>query len=302
MIKSLTITNYLGESLEIILTEEEPESGLIIAGMEGLGASKADINTTGMAASDGTLFNSSRVDQRNIILKLLLTFAPKIEDSRQRTYKYFSIKKEVELLFKTDNRELKIKGYVESNDPDIFSDQEIVQISIICPDPFFYSSHAESTVFSGIEPLFEFIFSNESLTEPLLEFGSIENQTEKMVYYSGDADVGVTITIHAVGPAENITIYNIRTRESMRIDTEKIKILTGEGIHAGDDIIITTTRGNKGIQLLRYGHYTNILNCLDRDCDWFRLTKGDNIFAYVADVGSENLYFIIDNEIIYEGV
>lgn len=302
MIKTLTITNYLGESLKITLTEDNPEHGLILYGMEGLGASNADINTTSMAASDGTLYNSARVEQRNIVVNLLLTFAPRIEDSRQRTYKYFPIKREVELLFETDNRSLKIKGYVESNEPDIFSDQESVQISIICPDPFFYSSSSESTVFSGIEPLFEFIFSNESLTEPLLEFGSIENQTEKTVYYSGDADVGVIITIHAIGPAKNITIYNIRTRESMRIDTDKIAALTGAGIGPGDDIIINTNRGQKGIELLRYGHYTNILNCLDRGCDWFRLTKGDNIFAYVADEGSENLYFIVSHDIIYEGV
>lgn len=302
MIKALTITNYLGESLKIVLTEDTPDSGLIILGMEGLGASSANINTTSMAAIDGSMYNSARVEERNIVLSLLLTFAPQIEDSRQRTYKYFPIKREVELLFETDNRALKIRGYVESNEPDIFSDQETIQISIICPDPFFYSSNRESTVFSGIEPLFEFIFSNESLTEPLLEFSSIENQTEKTVYYSGDADVGVIITIHAVGDAKNITIYNVRTRESMRIDTEKIKILTGEGIHNGDDIIINANRGQKGVELLRNGKYTNILNCLDKNSDWFRITKGDNIFAYVAESGSENLYFIIDHDIIYEGI
>lgn len=302
MIKALTITNYLGESLKIILNEEDPNSGLIISDIEGIGAPSANINTSSMVTSDGTIFNSARAEERNITLSLLLTFAPQIEDSRQRTYKLFPIKREVELLFETDNRNLKIKGYVESNEPDIFEEMETVQISIICPDPFFYSSQKESTVFSGIDPLFEFIFSNESLTSSLIEFGTIEHQTEKTVYYSGDSDVGVIITIHALGVSENITIYNIRTRESMKIDTNKLKTLTGEGIHNGDDIIINTNRGQKSIQLLRNGRYINILNCLDKNTDWFRLTNGDNVFAYIADSGAENLYFTIDHDVIYEGV
>lgn len=302
MIKAITITNFLGESIRINLSEEDPDHGLIIMDITGIGAPKADINTTSMATADGSLYNSSRAEQRNIVLKFLLTFSPRIEDARQRTYQYFPIKKEVELLFETDNRSLKIRGYVESNEPDIFSENEQVQISIINPDPFFYSLNSESTVFSGIVPLFEFIFSNESLNTNLIEMGSIEIQTEKTVHYSGDADVGVKITIHALGPAKNITIYNVRTRESMRIDTDKIKTLTGKEFSTGDDIIITTTRGNKKVLLLREGHYTNILNCVDRGCDWLRLEKGDNIFAYTADEGSEELYFMIENDIAYEGV
>lgn len=302
MIKSVTVTNYLGESIDIILSEENPDHGLIIIGMDGIGAPDADINTTSMATTDGSLYNSSRANQRNIVMRFMFTFSPQIEDARQRTYKYFPIKKEVELLVKTDNRELKIKGYVEQNEPEVFSQQETNQISIICPDPFFYSARENTTIFSGVEPMFEFVYSNESLTEMLTVFGEIRNQSERTVHYEGDADVGVTITIHALGDVGNITIYNVRTRESMAINVDKIAALTGSRFGVGDDIIITTNRGEKGVQLMRSGHYTNILNCLDRKSDWFRLTKGDNIFAYVADYGSENLQFTIDNKILYEGV
>ena len=88
----------------------------------------------------------------------------------------------------------------------------------------------------------------------------------------------------------------------MKIYNSKIAALTGSGIIAGDDIIISTVRGNKYISLLREGIYTNILNALDKESDWFQLTKGDNIFAYTADEGAENLQFKIENRIIYEGV
>lgn len=302
MIKSVTITNHLEESIKIVLNEENPDSGFIISNIDGLGAAKADINTTKLAANDGTIYNSSRLNQRNIVLELMLTFAPQIEDSRQRTYQFFPIKREITLSFETDNRTSTIKGYVESNEPDIFSEKEIVQISLICPDPYFHSDRVNRTVFSGIDPLFEFVFSNESLDDGLLEFGSIEIAKEKSIFYTGDADVGLIIRIHAIGQAKNVSIYNIRTRESMTIDTDKLEKLTGNGIITGDDIVINTNRGNKSIHLLRSGRYTNILNCLDRGADWFRLVKGNNIFAYVADEGAENLYFSIDNEVVYEGV
>lgn len=305
MIKSITITNYLGESIKIFLAQDNPDHGLLIKSIEGLGPAKANINTTNLATNDGSLYNSARLDSRNILIKFLFGFAPTIEDSRQRTYRYFPIKKPLEFLIETDNRIAKTSGYVESNEPDIFSKDESNSISIICPDPYFYSAGengTNTTIFYGTEPLFEFVFSNESLDESMIEFGAIENETEKTVYYDGDAEIGIVITIHALGEARNITIYNTGTREVMRIDTTKIQEITGSGIIAGDDIIISTVRGEKTITLLRGGHYINILNALDKGSDWFTLTKGDNIFAYVAEYGSENLQFKIENKIIYEGV
>lgn len=302
MIKSVSITNHLGETLKIILSEENPDSGIIVTNIDGLGAAKADINTTTLATSDGSIYNSARLNQRNIVIDLMLTFAPQVEDSRQRIYQYFPIKKQITLTIETDNRTAKINGYVESNEPEIFSEKEVVQLSLICPDPYFRSDKTNRTIFSGIDPLFEFIFSNESLDDGLIEFGSIEVATERSILYTGDADVGIVLRIHAIGPAKKISIYNVRTRESMTIDTDKLAKLTGSGVIAGDDIIIDTNRGKKSIQLLRAGHTTNILNCLDRGANWFRLEKGDNIFAYIAEEGAENLYFSIDNEVVYEGV
>lgn len=105
--------------------------------------------------------------------------------------------------------------------------------------------------------MFEFPFGNESLYDALLEMGSIQNQHEKVITYNGDAEIGVTITIHAIGEASNITIYNTGTREIMKIDTEKLSALTGSGIIAGDDIVICTVKGNKSIKLLRSGKTTN---------------------------------------------
>lgn len=304
MIKSITVTNYLGESIKLELARPE-ESGFVVKSVTGLGPGNANINVSELSTTDGGAFNSARLSSRNIVISLGFLWKDSIEEVRHRSYKYFPLKKKVNLLIETDSRRAEIEGYVESNEPNIWSKSEGSSISIVCPNPFFQSAGKEgvnSTLFYGISPEFEFPFCNDSLTEDLLQLGSINNRTEQVITYHGDAEVGVTITIHAVGEASNISIYNTGTREIMRINTDRIAALTGSGILNGDDIIICTEKRKKSITLMRMGNSINILNCLDRDADWFQLVKGDNIFAYVAETGGNNLQFKVDNRVLYEGV
>lgn len=307
MIYSIVVTNYLGDRIKLELGKPDV-SGFLIKSITGLGPAKANVNTTEVSTNDGSLFNSARLSQRNIVLDMVFintVYGESIEDLRQKSYKYFPLKKSVELTIETDNRYVKTTGYVESNEPNIFSSQEGTQISIICPDPYFYSAGEDGnnvTNFYSIDPMFEFPFSNESLDEPLLVFGEIQIKTEGVITYHGDSEIGVMIYIHAIGPATNINIYNTETREVMRINTEKISSLTGKGIVASDDIVINTAKGEKSITLIREGVSYNILNCLDKNTDWFTLAKGDNIFAFTAGSGVTNLQFRVENKVIYEGV
>lgn len=305
MIRSITVTNYLGDSIKLDLARPEL-SGFAVTSVTGLGPGKAAINTTEMSTADGGIFTSSRLPSRNIVLSLMYLWKNSIEDTRQRSYKYFPIKKKVTLLFETDNRKAEIEGYVESNEPTIFSKSEGSDISIICPNPFFYSAGdngVQTTIFNGVEPLFEFPFSNESLTEPVIEMGSVYTRLSgQTISYKGDAEIGVTINIHAIGEASNVSIHNTRTGEVIHIDTDKLAAFTGSGIIAGDDIVICTVKGNKSVTLTRNGETINILNCLGKNPNWFQLTKGDNIFVYAADNGASNLQIVFMNRIIYEGV
>lgn len=305
MIKSITVTNYLGESLKMELTNPY-DSGIAITDITGIGPGKADINVTELTSSDGSLYNSARLGTRNIVMTLRFMFAPDIETVRQKSYKYFPIKKELTLTFETDNRSCYITGYVESNEPVIFDENEYTQISIVCPDPYFYSVRASSTVFSGVVSMFEFPFSNEvqdnEEADRFLIMSDLQFETEQTVYYSGESEIGMTIRVRAIGIVENLTIFNTRTREFIKLDTDKLQQITGYTIIAGDEITICTVKGKKSIRLLRDGVTTNILNCMTKDSSWIQLVKGDNILAYTADSGAEKLYFSVENNVIYEGV
>ena len=226
MIKSITVTNYVGDSIELELTRPD-KSGFIIKSVTGLGPTKASVKMSKNAASDGEVYNSSTLDKRNIVFEFefMDSRTETIEDARLKSYKYFPINTNVELLIKTDKREVTTVGLVESNEPNIFSRNEGCTISILCPDPYLYSLESNETTFSGVSPEFEFPFDNNSLSLDLIEMGSIEYKTENIVYYDGEAPVGVTIVIHTIGEVGDITMYNVTTKESMKLDTNKINTL-----------------------------------------------------------------------------
>jgi hypothetical protein len=301
MIKSISAINYRNERIDMVL--DKPElSGFIVRKIDGLGPAKANINVTDIITTDGGIFNSARLSSRNIVISLQF-FGEDVETIRQKVYKYFPIKKELIFIVKTDNRDLQIAGYVESNEPDIFSKEEGTSISIICPNPYFYSESLNYTVFAGVEPTFEFPFSNESLTEPLLIMSEIQNRTENVISYSGDSDVGVSMYIHCIGPVGDITIWNINTRQKMVINSQKVsRLINSTAFNPLDDIVIKTERGVKSIYLVREGKFYNILGSLDAGSEWLRIYKGNNIYAFTATSGVENLQFRVENKILYEGV
>lgn len=288
MIKSFTVTNPKGESLKLELTRPEL-SGLIVQSIEGLGPTKATINTGETATMDGSLFNSARANSRNIVITLALMFAPTIEDSRQKTYKYFPVKKRIRLDFETDRRSVYTYGYVESNEPAIFSSQETVQISVICPDPFFYDINPTMVGFYSIEPLFEFPFSNESLSDSMLELSRLRLDSRINLSYSGDSDTGLKIAIHFSGSVKNVRLYNLTSGHSISINTDKVSDISGEALKNGDEIHISTISGDLYAKLLRDGQFSNIIGSLEKNSDFFKVSNGDNTIAFTVDEGENNL-------------
>lgn len=299
MIKKLTVINDRNDKLVIDLGRPD-NSGLLIYDIEGIGPGKANITTSDYASNDGGIFRAAKMGPRNIVISLRYMFSPTVEQARHRTYKYFPIKKEITLVFETEQRSLAIKGYVEANEPDIFQKESGAQISIICPDPFFYmagSKGMQITEFESVDSKFEFPIAIEDLV-----FGDIIAATERALWYDGDADTGLIFDIYINGLVGDITIVNSYTGQRMEIDSGRIADITGKPLDLGDRIELSTIKGSKYVTLIRDGNEINILNCLGKRTDWFEITKGDNVFAFIADDGMMNLKFRLTNPILYMGV
>ena len=318
MIKKISFINPQNEILELELKYPE-KSGYSVIEILGLTPVKADFKIDQQSGSAGGKVDSFTLSPRNIVLTLKYKELDKTNDRRHYlkeserngatvedlvlySYRFFPVHKILKILIETDSRSCYTYGYVESNTPVLFSPDCGAQISIICPDPKLYSMDKQTTIFNGIESAFEFPFSNESLTKPKIEFGFIKNFTQKEIYYDGEGDIGINIIMHAVGPVNNIIIYNTQTKEILSLNSAIISEISGSDIIAGDTIIISTLYGAKTVTLIRDGIEINILNSVGKRPSWFTLIKGWNGFAYYATFGLSYLQFRIENNTAYEGV
>ena len=216
---TLIIKNYKGETYELThnyeryyvksITGLTPPSAVINTSVSG--SPSAVINTSVSGSYDGSFYNSSRLEKRNIVITLGLK--GKVEENRQRLYSIFPMKKECEIYFKNRNRDLKIKGYVESIEGDIFVQKEEIQISIICPNPYFETPLSVECEMSRTVPLFEFPFSIAKANP--ISFGKILDKPTCNIYNNGDIECGCIITISVLdGLTGNPRITNEVTHEN----------------------------------------------------------------------------------------
>lgn len=177
-------------------------SGYTLVEVKGVNPPKAGINTEGYATADGSVFNSSRLNNRNVVLTFYASSAA-AEAGRIDLYQLFRSKKPVELEFKTKNRTVTAAGWVESVEVNLFTNPQKIAVSVICPDPFLKAAQSSQT------------------------FGGTVNN-------GGEMETGGLIEITASGAAENITLANTTTGEECTIAAtlasgDKITLNTRQG-------------------------------------------------------------------------
>lgn len=321
MIQSFTVTNHTGKSMVCELTNPWKE-GLAIASIDGLGPGQATINVADISSKDGGLFNSARKGSRNIVISLIFIDHDTltIEDLRRKCYTYFPLKKNVKLKFTTsDGKTVKdffIDGYVESNEPNIFSSREGTTISIICPQPYFYTSKEQEQRFSiSSNPDFSFAFSKVPSNNNELLMGDVVSYVVSNLYYEGDADTGIVVDIEfksdvvhdSIGNPKTIRIDNSLTNTSNIFSLEKVKNIVSElvegftGIVTGDRIILSTIVGEKSLTYIHNGVSYNVLGAIEPTGKWVTLTSGLNYLIIDKD-GSIEITASVKNKIYYYGV
>lgn len=281
---SLIVENYRGETLQLT---QNPNYN--VTSVEGMNPPKAQINTSENAVFDGTTFNSSKLDERNIVIEL--TIEGNAEANRIALYRYFKTKKAVTLHIANGTRSVYINGYVESFDVGYFEKKQTAQISILCPKPCFVDDSSSGVMFSNINALFEFPFSIEA-GDPI-EFSTLVSNVEKNVFNSGDIATGFIIQFRATGETTNPTFYNVMTAAMMKVNI---------ALSEGDIVVINTLAGEKSVSLTVNGVTTNALNDLDPSSTWLELESGDNVFLYTADTYPENLVCDVIYSNLFEGV
>ena len=281
----LKIENAKGQIFELSHNSQNYN----VIGIEGLTPPATVVNTSTGGLIDGAFYNSSRVEMRNIVITLVLN--GDIETNRQQLYKIFSIKKPCKIYFQNERRNVKIVGYVETLDGDLFSMREQMQISVICPRPYFEDLDALYTELSEILRMFEFPFSIED-NDPV-PFSEILSYPLCTINNGGDVECGCMIDIKITGTVTDLTIYDTTQQTFLGFDYS---------FQAGDEITINTNSGQMGATLTRDGQTVNLLNYIIENSTWFRLDLGDNIFTYSATAGADYVRIMFATANLYGGV
>ena len=169
MIQAFQIENYIGDVLYLDIRKPE-DTGFLVTSVTGLNYPSNEISSQTYAGFDGSIPGYQRIDQRNIVMNIIFyednVNHDDVETLRWKLMRYFLPKKELKFTAINEHGAFWINGIVETCEINIFSQREAVQISIICPDPYF-NTYSESQVvrLGFVEPNFEFEFSSE-MAEP----------------------------------------------------------------------------------------------------------------------------------------
>jgi hypothetical protein len=274
-----------------IKTLTQNEANYQIVDIQGLNPPKAQINRSTVGGLAGSKFNSSRLEERNIVVMLKLN--GDVEANRIELYRFFNASEWCKFHYTNGSRNVYIEGYVETNEVELFTDSEIMQVSIICPDPYFKDAQLIVDDISKIVKRFYFPFSIE-YDDPI-PFSEIEIERITDVFNASESKCGIEIVIDFIGSVNRLEIKNVGTNETFTI------------VHpflANDVVTLVTNEGRKSINLNRNGVINNLFPKVVKGSVFFQLNRGDNYFSYLADYGDSdaNISIVYKHNTLYRGV
>jgi len=273
MLTKVEVTNKRGNVLALAL--EEDENPYQINDIDGLDPVKANLVFSSYAGADGDIFQSARRGARNIVIKLDLDPDFMIDDYtslRQGLYTYFSPKSPIKLRFySSTGLYVDIEGHVEDFDFPLFDQDPIATISIMCFQPDFIDARMVT-----------------------LEGMTVDNTDTIEIEYPGTIESGVVVTINANRAMTGFTIYNTDEGGNiLQLD------FTGD-LENGDQLVISSLSGAKGITLTRTGVSSSYLYGRTAQSNWIELSEGTNNFRITSP--GDPVPYVVEYVVRYGGL
>jgi len=212
--------------LLLVLPLDEVSNGFVIQDILGLDPVKGTIISSSFAQVDGSQYQSSRRENRNILMKIGLEpdfSTTTVRDLRKILYSFFMPKSEINLrFFMSDGLTIDINGRIESCDTPLFVKEPRVDISIICFDPDF-----------------------KELAPEIIEDTTVSDSSEFLIEYEGTVETGIIFVLSLNRALTEFTIYH-------RPPDNVIRTLDFAASLEDEDVLtINTVVGSKAITLLR---------------------------------------------------
>lgn len=253
--------------------------------VDGIELPEIDMATYDIASMDGVKVSNIKMPDREITVTVLIR--NNVERNRIAIHQLCRVRSVMRLHFVTDGGAKYIDGYIKSIDSNRFSNNVEMDLTFICPDPYFKDENS--------------IVADMSRRYGTWFFGGVENlSAPKSTFVAGSRPVEVfdalrTAVINSV--SENRTGIIIRvtflaTTTSIRITnvtTGDYFLIENYDFHNGDILEINTISGQKDVVLYRDGSEIQMLTSVADGSTFFQLESGDNLFNYVIGGDRNNV-------------
>lgn len=280
MVPIIKIENPRGEVLNL---SADPRYYPILT---GTGPPPATINRAKVSTADGTQYNSATVEERPLLLTVY--FMRDVARARLNLYKYAATKQWIRVYYEADGLDVYVDGYVETVEINPWEENQNMQISIICTQPFWQDVADTYTDASAVSALFELPFETDDVG---IELSLVEKDSSTIIENQGTVETGATFILIATNRSLQPRIYNMTTGKFMGFLVDMLP---------GDQLEICTTTGSKRVTHIRNGVRTNYINTLMEGSTWLQMAIGPNEYSYTVDEGECEFYVMHTN--MYTGV
>lgn len=208
MVPVIKIENDRGEVLDF------STSSRYVAMLTGTGPPAATINRAKVSVSDGTRFNSATVNERELLLTIHIL--RDVARARLNLYRFIATKTHVKIYYQADGLDVYIEGYVETAEVNPWEENQNVQVSIICPMPFWQDVANTYTNASQVMKLFELPFYTDGNSistahgYPISINNSVEAPLDRLTIYGKTIQNGIPtpdapVALESVGDGGSFT-------------------------------------------------------------------------------------------------
>lgn len=260
--------------------------------IDGQTFAEADTSATTTSGADGDTINNMQTAARIIVIDMRINSGIDVEDAKREILRVVKFKKNGGIRWTQNGRTVTISGKVEKIDLPRWEQGVTMQITLHCEQPFWEDIDAVIQQISDAINLHYFTANPADMLyfpEEGIPFGEYDTIRTKSFYNNGDVAVGLEITIIAHDTVTNPIIYD-QNGNYFGVGYESESASGGAGIgtawasvpfvmEAGDNVVITTHRGNKTVT----HNGKNIFDKIKPGSTWLQLETGNNDFSINSD-------------------
>lgn len=261
----------------------------LVLGCSGLTPPSASIYTGKSPNRKGVKHNGSTLNERNIVLQIKIL--GDVEKNRNALYDWIDTEQYCKVYYRNETKNVYCEGHIQDCEADFFVDNEIINVAILCENPYWKDLQTISAEISAMLKQFVFPFAIDNAGVP---FSTIRESDTTTIVNSG-AETGVKITIICKGDVSNFTLFDAQ-------DTTK-RFVINTTLYDGWVVTIDTEGSPKTCMATKPdGTTVNLLKYVGNNPTWFTLKRGYNIFGFTADSELNDVEVLIGYENKYLGV